>query len=96
MDEIVARLPIHNHSGERLDVVLEPYGSEYHLRPAESLVIHTVGRSDGGSTWPGTVRGSDPFDVNYHSDVIQVYINGTAGWVTDLDGNELDSGHRRS
>ncbi|MDI6098761.1 hypothetical protein QLQ12_09135 [Actinoplanes sp. NEAU-A12] len=96
MDEPVARLPISNHSDEVLEVVLEWYGRDYRLMPGESLVVHTVGRSGGGPTWPGTVRGNEPFQVDHCPGSIQVHVNGTDGWVTDLEGNELECGHQRS
>ena len=95
VDEIVARLPIHNHGGELLEVILETYGEDYHLRPGESLVIHTAGVPGRESTWPGTTRGDEPFDINCYPGSIQVYFNGIRGWVTDLDGTDLDCGHQR-
>jgi hypothetical protein len=97
-DELQARLPIHNTSTELLEVVLEWYGRDYWLKPGESLVINTVGRtgSEGPwGPWPGTSRPDEPFDVNYYPGSIQVYFNGTVGWVSDLDGNELECGHQR-
>ncbi|GAA3265374.1 hypothetical protein GCM10020218_001220 [Dactylosporangium vinaceum] len=94
-DEPLARLPIHNNSAEPLEVVLEWYGWDYWLNPGESVVIHTIGRAGGESSWPGTTRPGEPFDVNYHAGLIQVYFNGSEGWVTDLEGRELECGHQR-
>ncbi|MBB4753212.1 hypothetical protein [Actinoplanes lobatus] len=88
-------MPIRNHSDGPLEVVLEPFGRDYWLRPGESLVVHTAGRSDGESPWPGTLRGDEPFEVNYQPGSIQVYLNGAGGWVTDLDGADLECGHQR-
>ncbi|GIE85476.1 hypothetical protein SAMN06264365_10596 [Actinoplanes regularis] len=85
VDETVARLPIHNHGSELLEVVLEPYGRDYHLRSDETLIVHTA----------GTTRESEPFGVDFHPDFIQVHFNGAVGWVTGPDGNELDCGHQR-
>jgi hypothetical protein len=95
VDKPLARLPIHNKSTEPLEVVLEWYGRDYWLKPGESLVINTVGRTDGASPWPGTTRPNEPFDVEYYPGSIQVHFNGSEGWVTDLEGNELDCGHQR-
>jgi hypothetical protein len=91
----LARLPIHNDGTEPLEVVLEWYGRDYWLRPGETLVVNTVGSAGGETTWPGSTRPDEPFDVIYHPGLIQVYFNGDDGWVTDVDGNELAWGHQR-
>ncbi|GIF41619.1 hypothetical protein Axi01nite_59300 [Actinoplanes xinjiangensis] len=95
VDTIALRMSVHNGSEELLEVVLEPYGRDYWLQPGESLLVHTAPCDDHGAVWPGTAKGNEPFEVDYHPGLIRVHFNGTHGWVTDLADNELDCGHQR-
>lgn len=95
MNDSAVRLPVRNGSDELLEVVLEPFGRDYWLQPGESLLIHTVPHGGGETTWPGTTSGNEPFEVDYHPGSIHVHFNGTGGWVTDIEGEELACGHQR-
>ncbi|MFD4672132.1 hypothetical protein ACFWNN_20535 [Lentzea sp. NPDC058450] len=93
-EEPVARLRVCNEGEELLELTLEPYGSDHWLLPGETFVVWTFGFTSG-RMWSGTTRGNEPFEVDYGSGAITVHANGSVSYVTDVDGNEIECGHRR-
>ncbi|MFD7569967.1 hypothetical protein ACFV6U_05455 [Streptomyces sp. NPDC059810] len=90
----VARLRVHNSGEEQLELVLEPYGSDHWLAPGETFVVWTFGSADG-RPWSGTTYGNEPFEVDHRPGSVTVHFNGHHGYVSDVEGNEIDCGHRR-
>jgi hypothetical protein len=88
------RLAITNSSTRLLEVLLEPWGEDYWLKPDEGIAIIAVG-SDGPAPWPGNRSTDAPFDVVHYGDAIAVYCNGANARVIDVDGNQLECGHQR-
>ncbi|NEC90688.1 hypothetical protein G3I71_33940 [Streptomyces sp. SID12501] len=85
---------VENHSGQRLELVLEPYASDHWLMPGEAFVVVAVG-SPGDMPWSGTTPDADPFQVDHRAGSITVHVNSGRGWVEDLDGKEVECAHQR-
>ena len=78
-----ARLRVTNRGTAPLELILEPYGSDHWLRPGETFVVVTYGFGDG-----------DPFEVEHEPATVTVQLDGH-GYVTDLNGNEIECAHGR-
>lgn len=89
-----SHLRIQNGDDNLLELVLEPYGRDYWMRPGEVFIITTVG-SDQGHPFPGTFHTDEPFEMDYRSGSVTVHFNGVYAQVTDTHGNELECGHQR-
>lgn len=79
---------------ELLELILEPYGSDHWLLPGETFMVRSVD-TGGGRPWSGTAHAYEPFEVEQRPGSVTVHANGNLGYVTDLDGNEIDCAHRR-
>ncbi|GHE67535.1 hypothetical protein GCM10014715_21560 [Streptomyces spiralis] len=79
----VARLRVTNRGTDMLELILEPYGSDHWLRPSETFVVVTYGFGNG-----------DPFEVEHEPATVTVHLDGH-GYVTDLNGDEIDCAHGR-
>ena len=93
-DRPEARLRFENCSDELIELVVEPYGRDYWLKPGETALVTTVG-AVSDAVWPGTTRRDEPFEVDYRHRAITVHTNGVEAYVVDLDGREIECGHRR-
>ncbi|WP_346164254.1 hypothetical protein [Streptomyces bangladeshensis] len=91
----VARLRVRNDGDDLLELVLEPYGSDHWLLPGETFVVWTIGSPGAERPWSGTTRGNEPFEVDHAPGSVTVHINGSLGYVTDTDGNEIECGRCR-
>ncbi|MFI1353017.1 hypothetical protein ACH4TV_05455 [Streptomyces sp. NPDC020898] len=74
---------VHNDSGRRLELILEPYGSDHWLMPGETFVVVTDGSP------------AEPFQVDCAAGSMTVHVHGGMGWVEDTDGNEVECAHQR-
>lgn len=90
----VARLRVQNDGEDLLELILEPYGSDHWLVPGETFVVWTFGSPDG-APWSGTTHGNEPFQVDYRSGSVTVHSNGSHCYVADVEGTEIECGHRR-
>lgn len=95
----IARLRVHNSGEELLELVLEPHGSDHWLEPGETVMVWTFvpggDPSRCGTRWPAPACGVKPFEVDRDAGRVTVYANGDGSYVADLNGNELETGHRR-
>ncbi|WKD31306.1 hypothetical protein [Streptomyces xanthophaeus] len=87
--EPVARLPVTNDGRNRLSLILEPWASEVWLEPGEKVTVITIGSADGARPWSGTRAPDEPFELQYCSDMLVVWANGSVTTVEDAAGNEL-------
>ncbi|GAA5206228.1 hypothetical protein GCM10023323_16760 [Streptomyces thinghirensis] len=90
----VARLRVQNNGEDLLELILEPYGSDHWLVPGETFVVWTFGSPDG-DPWSGTTHGNEPFQVDYRCGSVTVHSNGSHCYVADVEGTEIECGHRR-
>ncbi|GIF63372.1 hypothetical protein Ais01nite_14070 [Asanoa ishikariensis] len=85
---------LQNSGATLLELVIEPWGRDYWLRPGEVFVVSTAASPDD-NLYPGTTHPDEPFEVDYRPQSMTVHCNGLSADVTDSHGNELTCGHQR-
>ncbi|MEN3616203.1 hypothetical protein AAH979_42910 [Plantactinospora sp. ZYX-F-223] len=89
-----ARLRVQNHGDELIELVVEPWGRDYWLKPGQGTLVTTVGIA-GDAPWPGTTRQDEPFEVDYRHGSVTVHANGVDAYVMDLEGRDIECGYQR-
>ncbi|WP_212829700.1 hypothetical protein [Catellatospora sp. TT07R-123] len=83
-DRPEARLRVENCGDELIELVIEPYGRDYWLKPGEGVLVTTVGIG-GDAPWPGTTRQDEPFEVDHRHGSVTVHANGVDAYVNSAD-----------
>lgn len=73
-----------NQGSELLEVMLEPFGQDYWLRPGESFVVTSYGE------WPDY-----PFETVHEPDLITVWAASWFATVSFRNGAEVPGGYQR-
>lgn len=84
-------LRVTNSGVELLELIVEPWGWQYRLKPGDVFVVRTVG-SARGEPFPGTTRSDEPFEVDHRPGSMTVHTNGVWAQVTDTHGVEVVPG----
>lgn len=79
------KVEIENRSDRRMELMLEPEGSDIWLEPGEAVVVN--------SEAPPTTE--IPFVVQMTNDGVSVWSNYGPGSVSTRAGEDLDTGHNR-
>ncbi|MFJ4187220.1 hypothetical protein [Kitasatospora sp. NPDC089509] len=79
------KVEIENRSDRRMELMLEPEGSDFWMEPGDALVVNSEAP-------PGT---EIPFVVQMTDDGVSVWSNYGPGWVSTRAGEDLDTGHNR-
>ncbi|MDH6711016.1 hypothetical protein P3T27_007768 [Kitasatospora sp. MAA19] len=81
----IFKVEIENRIDQRVELMLEPEGSDFWMEPGEAVVVNCEAPA-------GT---EIPFVVQVTDDGISVWSNYGPGWVSDRAGEDLDIGHNR-
>ncbi|MFJ9342792.1 hypothetical protein ACIRP0_26370 [Streptomyces sp. NPDC101733] len=76
---------VSNGGGSLLELWLEPFGQDYWLRPGETFVVTSYGKTGDGAV----------FEVVHEPERIQVWATSFFATVTFPDGTEVPGGHQR-
>ncbi|MEU4118702.1 hypothetical protein AB0F71_29950 [Kitasatospora sp. NPDC028055] len=85
-----ARLLVRNDGDTPLELTVEPWADAYQLGPGQTRVVITHSPAADGS-WPGTVRGDQPFQVDHRRDSVTVWAFGHCFHLGDTADQELDA-----
>ncbi|MEV0282268.1 hypothetical protein AB0I22_38680 [Streptomyces sp. NPDC050610] len=71
-----------------LELVVEPWADSHRIPSKQTCVVVTHSSAADGS-WPGTLRGDEPFQVDHRPDSVVVWANGDCFHLSDADGSVI-------